>query len=113
MSTNDKYLLDSNVFIEAKRRYYAFDLCPAFWKSLIQQHQAGRVFSIDRVKHELVRGGDDLANWIANTMPASCFVSTADTAVVASFEQMLTWVQAQPQFLSAAKGDFASVADGW
>ena len=27
-----KYLLDSNVFIEAKNRYYAFDICPGFWE---------------------------------------------------------------------------------
>ncbi|MBF0147506.1 MAG: DUF4411 family protein [Magnetococcales bacterium] len=26
------YLLDSNVFIEAKNRYYAFDICPGFWE---------------------------------------------------------------------------------
>ena len=26
-----RYLLDANVFIEAKNRYYGFDFCPAFW----------------------------------------------------------------------------------
>jgi hypothetical protein len=25
------YLLDTNVFIEAKNRHYGFDFCPAFW----------------------------------------------------------------------------------
>lgn len=25
------YLLDANVFIEAKNRYYGFDLAPGFW----------------------------------------------------------------------------------
>ncbi len=26
-----RYLLDANVFIEAKNLYYAFDICPGFW----------------------------------------------------------------------------------
>lgn len=30
-----QYLLDANVFIEAKNRYYGFDFCPAFWNWLI------------------------------------------------------------------------------
>ncbi|MCG8556092.1 MAG: DUF4411 family protein [Proteobacteria bacterium] len=29
------YVVDSDVFITAKNRYYAFDICPGFWKSVI------------------------------------------------------------------------------
>ena len=29
------YLLDANVFIQAKNLYYGFDFCPAFWDWLI------------------------------------------------------------------------------
>jgi hypothetical protein len=25
------YVLDANIFIEAKQRYYGLDFCPAFW----------------------------------------------------------------------------------
>jgi hypothetical protein len=25
------YLLDSNIFIQAKNLHYSFDFCPAFW----------------------------------------------------------------------------------
>lgn len=32
------YLLDANVFIEAKRRHYGFDFCPAFWDWLDARH---------------------------------------------------------------------------
>lgn len=31
------YALDTNVFIEAHRRYYALDLCPEFWECLVRQ----------------------------------------------------------------------------
>ena len=42
------YLVDANVLIEAKNRYYAFDIAPGFWKWLDQAHAQGTVFS--RVK---------------------------------------------------------------
>ncbi len=32
------YLLDANVFIDAKNRYYGFDIVPAFWDWLQQAH---------------------------------------------------------------------------
>ena len=46
------YVLDANVFIEAARRYYAFDLAPVFWESILQHAAHGRIYSIDRVKKE-------------------------------------------------------------
>ena len=36
------YLLDANVFMEAHRRYYAFDLCPGFWECLLHHHRRRR-----------------------------------------------------------------------
>ena len=44
------YVLDANVFIEAARRYYAFDLAPKFWESLVLHAADGRIQSIDRIK---------------------------------------------------------------
>lgn len=35
-----KYCLDANVFVEAHRRYYAFDIAPPFWRALEQWGQA-------------------------------------------------------------------------
>ena len=55
------YLLDANVFIQAKNLHYGFDFCPAFWDWLIRQNQAGEVFSIEKVGSELLAGDDELA----------------------------------------------------
>lgn len=41
------YLLDANVFIQAKNLHYGFDFCPGFWDWLDQAHAAGRVFSVE------------------------------------------------------------------
>lgn len=35
------YLIDSDVLITAKNSYYAFDLCPGFWKNLLDKHESG------------------------------------------------------------------------
>ena len=57
------YLLDANVFIQAKNLQYGFDFCPAFWDWLDQQNAVSAVFSIQQVGDELEAGSDDLADW--------------------------------------------------
>jgi hypothetical protein len=42
------YLLDSDVFIQAKNLHYSFDFCPAFWDWIDASHKRGLVFSIER-----------------------------------------------------------------
>lgn len=106
------YLLDSNVFIEAARRYYAFDLAPKFWEALLLNADLGQIRSIDRVKHELERGNDQLASWAREAFAEAC-ASTDDTAVTRSFAEIMNWVQTQEQFSNAAKANFARGADGW
>lgn len=112
MAGDPTYVLDANVFIEASRRYYAFDLAPRFWESLLQHAASGRVRSIDRVKQELERGKDELAKWIEDNF-SDALGSTDKTNVIQSFSEIMTWVQAQSQFSEAAKADFANGADGW
>jgi hypothetical protein len=59
------YLLDVNVFIQAKNLHYGFDFCPAFWDWLVAGKQAGRVLSIEKVGDEIAAGADELSNWAA------------------------------------------------
>jgi len=108
------YVLDANVFVQAHRRHYAFEICPGFWDCLIYQHEAGRVISIDRIRVEISGGDKDaLEEWAKNTAPKTLFASTAVPAVTANYASMVAWVQAQPQFKREAKEEFAQVADGW
>jgi hypothetical protein len=57
------YLLDANVFIQAKNLHYGLDFCPAFWEWLITQSHAGNVFSIEKVGDEVQALEDDLSVW--------------------------------------------------
>jgi hypothetical protein len=39
------YVLDANTFIQAKRRFYAFDICPRYWASLVWHQRQGNLCS--------------------------------------------------------------------
>lgn len=58
------YLLDANVFIEAKNRHYGLDFCPAFWDWIIEKHKQGAMFSINKIGGELRERKDDLCSWL-------------------------------------------------
>jgi hypothetical protein len=107
-----RFLLDSNIFIAAARQYYPFDFAPGFWKCLEASAGTGRIRSIDRVKDELLLGKDDLADWARNVFD-NAFEPTSDPEVLKTFGEIMAWVQAQNQFMDAAKAEFAACADGW
>lgn len=110
--SNPLYLLDANVFIEAHRRYYTFDICPGFWEWLSHRSTRSDIVSIDRVKTELVEYGDALSDW-AKSAPAELFAQTGERNVVDSYTQVMEWVKQNSQFQPQAKRKFASGADGW
>jgi predicted nucleic acid-binding protein len=101
------YLLDSNVFIEAKNRYYAFDLAPGFWQWVDTAVDAGDIGSIDQVGHELTRGTDDLSVW-ARSRP-EVFRAT-DALVATKLAELSIWATGAG-YTSAAVSEFLSVAD--
>ena len=109
------YLIDSDVLITAKNSYYAFDLCPGFWRSLLDKHQSGEVYSLDRVRMELQQGrdDDDLVIWVQKTVPDGFFLSTQQADVVAAYTEVMLWAQRNPQYFDNAKARFATGADGW
>ena len=86
------YVLDADVFIEAARRYYAFDIAPPFWESLVHHAADARVQSIDRAKDELERGKDELATW-ASAHFSDAFASTDEEDIIVSYSEVMNWVQ--------------------
>lgn len=86
------FLVDSNVLIEAKNRYYSFDLAPGFWDWLEDAHDAGDVSSIKAVEQELVAGSDDLATWAADR---PSFFAPIDNATTSSFPRLSAWANSR------------------
>lgn len=83
------YLLDANVFIQAKNLHYGFDFCPGFWNWIDEATANGRVASTREVLDELIAGDDDLSQW-ARARTASMFRAT-DEHVLASLRQVSSW----------------------
>ena len=102
------YLLDANVFIQAKNLHYGLDFCPAFWQWLLNNNAAGCVFSIDKVADEIAAGEDELTEWM-HDHGYGLFVRTGAVAA-AQFGAVSAWVT-QQQYEPAAISTFLQVAD--
>lgn len=86
------YLLDANVLIEAKNRYYAFDLAPGFWVWLDQAHRNSVACSIEAVRNELLKGTDELAEWAKAN---GAFFRPVDQGTTRHFGDLTTWAASQ------------------
>lgn len=104
------YLLDANVFIEARRRYYGLDFCPAFWDWLIASNQRGLVYSIERIRDELIGAGDELSDWV-RALPPKFFFPT-DQGTLTSVAAAVEWARHQ-SFRPSAVALFADDADAY
>lgn len=103
------YLLDANVFIEAKKRYYGFDICPGFWAYLEREMAAGSVRSLDAVKRELVAQADELSAWAT---AHEAFFDTPTAKFAASMTQVGSWVTGPNlTYSQGAVAEFLAKAD--
>lgn len=102
------YLLDANVFIQAKNLHYGLDFCPAFWKWLIASNSAGRVFCIEKIGDEIAAGADELSAWAANL--GDGFFLKPDAAILGVLGNVSSWANTQ-NYEPAAVNTFLQVAD--
>ena len=79
-----RYLLDSNVFIQAQNFHYGFDFCPAFWEWLTAQNRNEKVASIKKVADELGKGKNKLATWTAEQRRRGFFLPADDVVTTKS-----------------------------
>lgn len=110
-----KYLLDSNVFIQAHRMYYPFDVVPSFWNKILELSNNGLIISIDKVKKELCETSnrDQLSDWCENDLISSFFADS--TSCVDIYAQLAIWAHSSTHFLQSAKDEFLAtdLADPW
>jgi hypothetical protein len=102
------YLLDANIFIEAKNHHYGFDLCPGFWDWLKLSNTNGLVYSIEKVRDELAAGNDELTTW-AHRLGSSFFLPVAQ-GDLDSLRKTAAWAQGA-RYTAAAVSTFLVGAD--
>ena len=104
------YLLDTNIFIQARNLQYGFDFCPAFWDWLVMSNTAGRVFSIEQINDELQAGGDDLSVWALAR--GDGFFLPQDETVLPALPHVSSWAAGQ-NYEPVAVNTFLQIADYW
>ncbi len=109
----NRYLLDTDIFIQAKNLHYGMDFCPAFWDWLVAENKKGSVFSIEKVGDELDAGNDGLSEW-ADGLGDGFFLKP-DDAILPAFAKVSAWVNSQKYDQSAVnvflqKADFYLIA---
>jgi len=116
MRSSVRFLLDSDVLITAKNLHYNPSFCTNFWMWVAHGFQHGSVFSIDKVRDELMNGKaeDPLHGWASQTALDGFFLDSDASA--AKWQQLATWaVEHEPPFQAAALNKFLDVksADAW
>ncbi|VXC14268.1 conserved hypothetical protein [Luteimonas sp. 9C] len=107
----NKYIVDSNVFIQGKNFHYDFAFCVGFWDWIEAGYNAGVIFSVRKVRDELLKGkkGDLGRDW-AMKMPMDFFLDDAgDAAVMKSYAEAMVWAARDVHYLPAARAKFADV----
>ncbi|MEK6700714.1 MAG: DUF4411 family protein [Planctomycetota bacterium] len=104
------YLLDTGVFIEAKRRFYGMDFVPGYWDWLMRASKAGTIRSIEKVADEIGAQQDELSAWAA-TLPNGFFLRP-DIAFSTAFQQVSQWAL-NSGFQAPAYNEFFGVADSF
>jgi len=103
------FWIDSDVLIQAKNSWYAFDIAPSFWKALESSIANDRLRSPLAVWTELKKGGDDLFKW-ADSLKDKFFVAPEKPVqtTLTSIGKYVTDNYVEPHC-----GDFLSGADPW
>jgi len=102
------YLLDANVFIQAKTLHYGFDFCPAFWAWLIHENTRGNVFSIEKVGDEVQAVDDDLSKWAR--VRGKDFFLRLNPTMTPALASVAQWANSQ-SYEPSAVNTFLQVAD--
>lgn len=105
-----KYLLDSNIFIEPKKQFYVFDICPDYWTWL---KTCKELSSIEKVREEIFQGNDDLVSWVKDSFKREWFLKYDDIVTQKNYSRIADYVNGLKNHTSMQKGKFLNGADGW
>lgn len=74
---------------------------------------SGNIHSIDKVKEEIDKGGDELTDWIHKHAPRGFFLKQ-DSSVMKKMAETIDWAQNNPVgFSQSAISDYVNVADSY
>ncbi len=108
-----RYLLDANVFIQAHRLYYPFDVFPGFWSWLEQENKADSIGTIDWVCAEIKAGDDQLSEWMKNLDSDEWVLKCDDETTQQNYARIADQIMGNTHYTQPAKEEFFDLADSW
>lgn len=109
-----KYILDTNIFVNALRITYPMDHFPSYWSYLLELFENETIYLSDEVKREIFKIEDELKDWIVDNKEKITIISSSSNLDIIAFNtKIMNYIQSNPQYKPAAKLDFASAADSW
>jgi hypothetical protein len=102
------YCLDSNVLIEAWRKYYSPSICPEYWDVLNALGSSGQIFIPEEIRDEIIGTEDDLTVWLKGS---SIPVRETTGAVTACWSRILDHDELHQYLVAESAG--RSLADPW
>lgn len=103
-----RYILDTNIFIEAQRGLLPVDVAISFWDKLKQLNETQSIYSLDKVKEEIFKHNDDLANWMKNNFSTSFFLSFKEN-VLEKISVIIEYVNKSTIYTDKAKKEFCNL----
>lgn len=112
--SDEKFLIDTNSFIEPYNKYYSFDLAANFWKQLKYHFEAGNIVLLDMVKDEISKGEDDLSEWL-NGINILKEIDHRTSDILSNYGRVLQAIQDNPIYKETALENWSqeTVADAW
>lgn len=114
MSVKEKFLIDSNSLITPYKMYYPFDFARKFWDQLYEKIENQEVVMLDLVKQELVKGDDDLSEWVSS-IDNELILDRRDPNILSNYGEVLAHLQVSGLYQEKALVAWsqAHIADPW
>ena len=108
------FLIDSNSLITPAKQYYKFEIAPKFWEQIASKLAHGDIVILDSVKNELLRGNDELSEWVKN-LNIRTYIKHNDIQILRKYSDVLISIKNNKCYKPEALQEWAqaSVADPW
>lgn len=113
----NKFIVDSNFFIQAHRSIYPLDVVQSFWLKIKDLSENGIIVSIDKVKKEIYDSSsheDELKLWCDSNLPSNFFINTESS--IQNYISIVNWTTSMSHhYTNSAIEEFleTDLADPW
>ncbi len=108
------FMIDTNSLITPYQMYYPFDLVPNFWRCMTANIEDGNIVLLDKVYNELLKGQDDLTDWLLSIEPITK-IEHKQPGIISKYSEILSHLQTSGFYTPKALAEWSDIriADPW